>query len=232
MKYAAGPFMRTCDGIKFRSKADFHVHVSVFTDDTWSRFVSAPLQYRSPCIFHEDPYSILAENFLYMIYVVGMIVCFDISSSAFSVVHLPISARSCFDYSVSVNDSGILSLVNFCEQSLNTWLLKLVDGRLEWSCSSRLDLVLDFSRRVVPTLWQSVFGQGYGEVGPTDIYSVQIRSSSKNSSVVLLTFTFEHVMFVVDMVNSTVQEVPWLHEDGRMRQAFPLTERWPPSFRG
>ncbi|KAE8809362.1 replication protein a 32 kda subunit b [Hordeum vulgare] len=45
-------------------------------------------------------------------------------------VHLPISARSCFDYSVSVNDSGILSLVNFCEQSLNTWLLKLVDGQL------------------------------------------------------------------------------------------------------
>ncbi|VAI80232.1 unnamed protein product [Triticum turgidum subsp. durum] len=231
VKDAAGPFLKTYDGIKFRSKSDFHVYVCVFRGGVWSRFVSAPFEYRSPCIFHLDPYSVLAGSSLYMMYVVGMIICFDIPSSTFTVVHLPISARSCFDYSVSLNESGILSLVNCSHGLLNTWLLQLVHGRLQWSCCSRLDLVKAFSSRGGPTIWQSAFGMEYGEVGPGDFYSVQIRSASKNSSVVLLTFAFDHGMFVVDTVNDTVNEVHWLPEDGDMRQAFPLTERWPPTFR-
>ncbi|XBI91603.1 hypothetical protein VPH35_028886 [Triticum aestivum] len=220
VKDAVGPFMRTYDGIKFRPKTEFHVHICVCS-----------FSIRSPCIFHLDPYSILAGSSLYMMeYVVGMIVCFDIPSSTFTVIQLPISARSCFDYSVSLNEYGILSLINYSHGSLNTCLLQLVHGRLQWSSCSRLDLVETFSRRAAPTIWQSAFGMQYGEVGPSDFYSVQIRSASKNSSVVLLTFAFDHGMFVVDTDNTTVNEVPWFPDDGQMREEFPLTERWPPTF--
>uniref|UniRef100_A0A8I6XS10 F-box protein AT5G49610-like beta-propeller domain-containing protein n=1 Tax=Hordeum vulgare subsp. vulgare TaxID=112509 RepID=A0A8I6XS10_HORVV len=231
VKDAAGPFSRSYDGIKFRSKTNFHVHVCVFRDGAWTRFVSDPFPYRPPCIFHIDPYSILSGSSLYMMYVVGMLICFDIPSSTFTDVHLPISARSCLDYTVSLNESRIMYLVNFSHGSLNTWLLQLVHGRLQWSCCSRLDLVHTFSTTVGPNIWQSAFGVDYGDVVPNDFQSVQIRSSSKNSLVVLLTFAFDHGMFVVDTVNCTVRGVRWLTEDGQMRQAFPLTERWPPTFR-
>ncbi|KAI4978364.1 hypothetical protein ZWY2020_014918 [Hordeum vulgare] len=214
VKDVAGPYNRSYDGIRFRSKTDFHVHVCVFRDGAWTRFVSDPFPYRPPCIFHTDPYSILVGSSLYMMYV----------------LHLPISARSCLDYSVSLNESGILSLINCSHGSLNTWMLQLVHGRLQWSCWSKLDLTQTFSGTVGPNIWQSAFGVDYGDVGPGDFYSVQIRSSSKNSSVVLLTFAFDHGMFVVNTINGTVKGLRWLPEDGQMRQAFPLTERWPPTF--
>ncbi|KAE8802666.1 hypothetical protein D1007_21486 [Hordeum vulgare] len=153
----------------------------------------------------------------------------SLKEKIFSILRDP-AYRSCLDYTVSLNESGILSLVNCSHGSLNTWLLQLVHGRLQWSCCSRLDLVHTFSTTVGPNIWQSAFGVDYGDVGLNDFQSVQIRSSSNNSSVVLLTFAFDHGMFVVDTVNCTVRGVRWLTEDGQMRQAFPLTERWPLTF--
>jgi hypothetical protein len=75
-------------------------------------------------MFDRTPYCVLVGDQLYMMYVVGSIVCFDTARSSFSVIALPGDmperTKLWFDYKVGEHRSGSIALVHFCNGDLVT----------------------------------------------------------------------------------------------------------------
>ena len=60
------------------------------------------------------------------------------------------------------------------------------------------------------------------------IHSMQIRSSSIDSSFVFLKFSFHHAIFILENSSNNVHEVQYLDEDRALRAMVSLTEHWSP----
>ncbi|XP_044407715.1 uncharacterized protein [Triticum aestivum] len=206
VKQAAGPFVRSYSGLSFSSVADLYVHVCILKNNEWSRFVSPPL--RTPPgndgpLFHWDPYYLLVGSNLYMMYVVGFVVCFNIDTFVFSTVQFPVSVTSCFDYHISRSSSGIISFVHSDNLSLRTWRLSSREHEeTAWFPMSEINLASSFGSRCQHPMWRQLF---LGVDLDDGIHSMQISNSSGN-----------------------VHEVQYLDEDGALRSIVSLTEHWPP----
>jgi hypothetical protein len=74
----------------------------------------------------------MTEHHLFMIYIVGTIVCFDRSTGAFSDIAMPnlfnTEARSEMDYAVGEHGSDGISLVLLHNGILHTWFIKPNNG--------------------------------------------------------------------------------------------------------
>jgi hypothetical protein len=230
VKDPAGPFTSTYEGVSFCSTTDVFYHVCVFRDGEWNRFVSAPIPSPEPAVFHRNPYSVLGGDKLYMMYVLGYIVSFDIPTSTFSVIELPTdcNVRSCHDYTVAPHSGGAVVLVHYHKGTIDTWVLSHLQDSLEWIPESNLDLVWKTEGRISSWSWDRVLSLENSRIGQDCHFSVQLRCASPNARQVFLTFSFEDGMFEVDMNLGCVREVNIAQRPGRMGRVYTLSEKWPP----
>jgi hypothetical protein len=233
VKEPAQTFICTYAGVSFCSGANIFVHVSVLTDGQWVRHVSNPIPSPEAALFHSYPYSIQDGETLYMMYLVGYIMCFDMASKTFSEIALPSNlgetAVSWYDYTVADRNAGGLVLVHYTQGMLQRWVLRLTTNGAIWTLASQVDLVHAFGSRISPCCWRSAFSREAFPIGSDNFYSVQVRKASTDGSLVFLTLGFADGMFEVDMDKEFVTEITNEERDGAIGSIFHLAEPWPPA---
>ncbi|KAM0869146.1 hypothetical protein ACQ4PT_040853 [Festuca glaucescens] len=223
----------TCyDGVSFCSSAPIYVHVGVYDDEVgWERFVSQPIPSPEPALFHRNPYSVLAGNKLYMMYVVGFILCFDLTSKTFTQIPLPDEVeervRSWYDYSVASHRGGAIVLVHYHKAVMYTWVLSFLNDEPSWDLECMADLIHCFGDRVTNVAWERVIARENFPIGSDHFYSLQVRSASTDGRFALLTLGYDLGMFELDMIGHTVREITNAVRSGLLGRMFALSEPWP-----
>jgi hypothetical protein len=220
VKDASRSFQRSYEGVRFDSQSRVHVHVCVFKDRKWVRSVSYPLDPPPRAAFHRNPYCVLDGDFLYMMYLVGFIVSFDMVQGDFSVIPLPLdvakSVRSWFDYTVSLHPAGGIALVHYTGGYLLRWVLERDDDSAEWRVDSTVNILTASTEKLSSALLQ---GQ-----------AVQFRCASPNGRFVLISVGINEGIFVIDMVEKRARIVKNNAKEGSLGRVFPLMEEWPPAI--
>jgi hypothetical protein len=211
-KDPADLFDSTYAGVRFNSDSRVYVHVSVFENRRWNPSVSEALAPPLPAIFHRNPYCVLDGNKLYMMYLVGFIVSFDIDLKAFRVINLPTAlsrpVKTWFDYTVGPHPGGGLALVHFSGSNLVRWVLRPNDHAAHWRIETSVHL------------WSAL--------GHRINNSVQVRSASPDARFVFVTVGLNQGIIMVDMLQRRAEELTNIVFNGVLGRVFPLEEDWPP----
>jgi hypothetical protein len=230
-----GDIRRTCEGVTLDSQESVYVHVSIFTDGHWgdSKF-SEPIQPKGRVVFHPSPYCFLTENILFMIYVVGSVICFDRSKHEFSVLPMPgwlgSEARSEMQYCVGEHSKGGITLAEFRGGLISTWVLITEKGAFHWYLASSIDIMDLFVKNFGPDIWdQFILGNPVSD-GDLDFHTVQPRAVSLNGRFLIVTVGFDQGMYIVDTDKSKVTEVDQVDPDSILDNIYTVTEPWPPIF--
>ncbi|KAM0841046.1 hypothetical protein ACQ4PT_059268 [Festuca glaucescens] len=231
VKDASRPFLTCYDGVSFCSSESIYVHVSIYDDEVgWTRFVSEPIPSPEAALFHRNPYTVLVGSKLYMMYVVGFIVCFDLVSKTFTEVPLPGEVlervSSWYDYSVARHRGGAIVLVHYHKSVMYTWVLSFSNEGPSWDLETMVDLIHCFGNRISSVAWKRIMGRENFPIGADNFYSIQVRSTSSDGRFVLLTLGFDLGMFELDMLDTRVREITNPTRSGLLGRMFPLSEPW------
>lgn len=232
VKDASRHFLTCYDGVSFCSSEPIYVHVGVYDAALgWERFVSDPIPSPGAALFHRNPYSVLAGNKLYMMYVVGFILCFDLPSKTFSQIPLPdeVSERfsSWYEYTVASHRGGAIVLMHYHKAVMYTWVLSYLNDAPSWDLECMADLMHCFGDRVPNVAWERVIARENFPLGSDNFYTLQVRSSSTDGRFALLTLGYDLGMFELDMIGQTVREIRNAVRSGMLGRMFSLSEPWP-----
>lgn len=223
---AAGLYQQPYEGVRFMSSTNVHVHVCVFRSGSWSRFVSDPLTPPPLAIFHRNPYCVQARSVLYIMYLVGFIVCFNMEEGQFVVLNLPgemaTMTKSCLQYIAGPYPEGDLAVVHMDNRKLVKWVLLREEGMVNWHRDTSFDLVAAFGDIMNREIFTAL------TIDPSEWRSFQMRAISSDSRYVLITVGVNQGLFVADMAEEKVEEVTNYQEYGKMGRVFSLSENWPP----
>ncbi|XP_071678251.1 uncharacterized protein [Lolium perenne] len=227
---------RTCEGVSLGSRKCVHAHVSIYSHGQWNRYFSEPIRSRGRVFFHRHPSCILAPNSLFLVYVVGSIIRFDLTDHTFHVLPMPalLSAgvSSDFQYAVGEHSEGGITLAHFMQSHLYTWALKPNAGALNWHIVSVIDIVqafiLQFGVGFCVNFFPAMVGNDPGiEI---EFHSVQPRAMSLDGSLVLLTVAFTNGLFVLDSATGSITPLAQIDPIAPVANVYTLTEPWPPRF--
>uniref|UniRef100_A0ACD5WX42 Uncharacterized protein n=1 Tax=Avena sativa TaxID=4498 RepID=A0ACD5WX42_AVESA len=158
-----------------------------------------------------------------MMYLIGLIVCFDADQGTFRVVDLPGQLRTmiktCLQYTAGPHPRGDLMVVYVDNGMLVRWVLTRQGDMAEWNEDASLDLAVAFGHMMNPNILEAL------SVQPSDWRAIQVRSVSSDGRCVLISVGVFYGIAVADMSKSRVHGVQNLHKIGRV---FPLSENWPP----
>lgn len=231
VKDAAKDFLTCYDGVSFCSSAPIYVHVSIYDREVgWTRFVSEPIPSPDAALFQRNPYSVLVGSKLYMMYLVGFIVCFDLASKTFTEVPLPDEVKervsSWYDYSVGRHHGGAIVLVHYHKSVMYTWVLSFINEAPSWELETIVDLIHCFGNRISSVAWKRIMGRENFPIGADHFYSIQVRSTSSDGRFVLLTLGFDLGLFELDILDTRVREITNQTRSGLLGRMFPLSEPW------
>lgn len=237
-KDAATLFNSDYNGVSFNSTDPVFVHVCIHKDGGWSRTVSSPIQSPVVPVFHRNPYGVLSGGKLYMMYVVGYIVCLDILTSQTCIIELSdemgFNVNSWNDYTVAPKCGGGVVFIKFSNGDLERWVLHHEGNHTVWSLESKVDLVQKIGSRISDDCWEEVFNNEGKSGFANYYYKIQMRKASSNGRFVLLSTGFDPGLFEVDMDMKTVTEIQMSSNESQVGRIYSLSEEWPPKvyFKG
>uniref|UniRef100_A0ACD5Y7S5 Uncharacterized protein n=2 Tax=Avena sativa TaxID=4498 RepID=A0ACD5Y7S5_AVESA len=165
-------FDQNHDGVQFNSHGRVRVHVCVFGNGGWVPHIFDSLALSSSTKFQRSPYSIQAGYRTYIMYLIGLIVCFDVEQGTFKVVALPrkmgMMIKGCFQYTIGPHPQGDLPVVHVDNGMLVKWVLTRVEDMSEWNQEASVDLVVAFRHMISTTIWEALLVQ------PSDCRAIQV----------------------------------------------------------
>jgi hypothetical protein len=209
-------------GVKFLTGGRVRLHVCVLSKGEWTPHVYDLSTPPSPCTFQRSPYCVQAGCRLYMMYLVGLIVCFDVKEKTFGVVPLPgqmaSTVKGCLEYTVGPHPEGDLAVVHFEDRRLVRWVLTRKGDMAEWYHDIRVDLPAAFGYTMNTDILDAL------SVQPSDWHAIQVRSVSPDGRYVLISVGVVQGLYLVDMVYEMAEAFGNLSKMGRV---FLLSEYWP-----
>jgi hypothetical protein len=212
-------------GVNFRPVGRVRVHVCVFSNGGWVPHVFGPLALPSSGTFQRTPYCVQSGSRLYLMYLVGLIVCFDVEWGTFGVVDLPgqmgTTVECCLEYTAGPHPRGDLAVVHLDNGMLVRWVLTRKGDMAEWNQEASVDVVAAFGHLMNTAILDALSAQ------PSDWVAIQVRFVSPDGRYLLISVGVIYGLFVVDMFENKVKAVPNL---GKMGRVFTLSENWPPKL--
>uniref|UniRef100_A0ACD5ULK0 Uncharacterized protein n=1 Tax=Avena sativa TaxID=4498 RepID=A0ACD5ULK0_AVESA len=173
-------------------------------------------------MFQRTPYCVQSGSRLYLMYLVGLIVCFDVKTKTFGVVPLPggmgRAVKGCLEYTAGPHSEGDLAVVHLEKGRLVRWVLTRNGDTVDWNKEARIGLVGALGDYMNENILHAFSFE------PSEWCSFQLRSVSPDGRYVLISVGVIHGLFVVDMLYETAEAYPSPKKMGRV---FPLSEYWP-----
>uniref|UniRef100_A0ACD5U8B7 Uncharacterized protein n=1 Tax=Avena sativa TaxID=4498 RepID=A0ACD5U8B7_AVESA len=210
-------------GVKFKTAGRVQVHVHVLSNGKWLLHSFDPLVSSEAVTFQRTPYCVRAGSRLYMMYLLHLVVWFDMEGEIFGAVPLPsqtgMNVNSCLQYTGGPHPEGDLAIVHLDNGRLVRWVLIRNGDMAVWNQGASIDLIGAFGYLMNTAVFNSLSCE------PSEWRAIQVRSVSPDGWYVLISVSVIYGLFVVDMYEETVEAVPNLNKMGRV---FPLSEYWLP----
>jgi hypothetical protein len=223
------------DGIKFKGNPGITVRVNTLKGNKWIPKDSGVMHNATPWTLNKHPYCMTSRNILFIAYIVGYVICYDMANHDFALIMLPKHTYSCLEYNLCPHDVGVIAMVHCSAGCVTTWILNDIDDKWIWAAYSTVDLKYVLRGFFdMPVLEHMSVIRGRRDDPVAEFWSAKIRSCTDDAYEILLSFSFDSRMFIVDLDQKSATEVlpdPDYHirADGELRAILPLAEIWPPT---
>jgi len=208
-------------GVYFEAAGSVRIHICVYRKKVWVLHAFGLFTPPSPCMFQRTLYCVQSGCRLYLMYLVGLIVCFGVKTKSFEVVLLPgemgTTVKGCLQYTSGSHLEGELAIVHLEKGRLVRWVLTRNGVIVDWKKEATIDLVAALGDYMNENILDTFSSE------PSQWCSFQLWSVSPGGRYVLISAGVIYGLFVVDMVYETAAAYPSPEKMGRV---FPLSEYW------
>jgi len=140
---------------------------------------------------------------------------------------MPGKENSWFDYTVGQHKSGSIALVQLHNAMLIRWVFDCNENGGTWRIETTFNLSTSFTGKFDEYIWQLVISAQSLRSDLRSLYSVHVRTTSTNGQFVYFTLGFSPGIYIADMEQKTIHEVPNIQCEVSLACAFALSEPWP-----
>ncbi|XBI73089.1 hypothetical protein VPH35_066902 [Triticum aestivum] len=219
----AGPYIH---------QGPYRLRVCTLMEEQWFVNVSFPIDLNIPCIPHATPRAIIIDGILYMMYAVGLLFTFVLSSGVFGIVELPesFSTAGDMDYTIARSGKSGLSIIRLVGAHMEHWSCDMASQEKSWIFHSTYNLQLLFDGHIFPSFWEGRVNGGASSSVGADSYNIRIRAVGENFAYAIITFDCCPLIYLVDTGKREVVEVMNSFNPQAVMSVTAVCMPWPNAF--